>query len=137
VIAVGAPAIGTFAMVSPLAITGDGIRQASRSVVRKGDSIPTSQRSKEQGERFDTHARHNARPARSLGLFAVQTVERPTHCEWRPSPYDNNIDSPGVVRQQGRQSIMHTTVKWGTCSLFLRQRNPNKPMVQCNSTRMT
>jgi hypothetical protein len=54
VIAVGAPAIGTFAMVSPLAITSDGIRQASRSVVRKGDSIPTSQRSKEQGERFDT-----------------------------------------------------------------------------------
>jgi hypothetical protein len=27
--------------------------------------------------------------------------------------YDNNIDSPGVARQQGRRSIMHMTVKGG------------------------
>jgi hypothetical protein len=41
-ITTGAPIAGTFAMVSPLAITGDEAGQASRSVARKGDFYPNS-----------------------------------------------------------------------------------------------
>jgi hypothetical protein len=58
-----------------------------------------------------TNTRDNARRAKRLGLFTTQTVQRPTHYEWRPSPYDNNIGSLDVARQEGRRSIMHTSVK--------------------------
>jgi hypothetical protein len=58
-----------------------------------------------------THTLDSARRARYLNFFTVQTVQCPTHCEWGPSPYDNNIISHNVVRQQGRQCIMHMNVK--------------------------
>jgi hypothetical protein len=51
-------------------------------------------------------------------FFAVQTMQCPTHYEWVLSPYDNNIDSPDMVRQQGRRFILHTTVKGVRVSCF-------------------
>jgi hypothetical protein len=67
---------------------------------------------------LSSHARDNAQHARCLGLFTVQIVQCPTHYEWGPSPYDNNIDSPDVARQQGRRSITRTTVKGVRVSCF-------------------
>jgi hypothetical protein len=51
-------------------------------------------------------------------------VQRLTHCEWGPSLYGNNIISPGVARQQGRWSIMHTTVKGVCVSYFFDEGTP-------------
>jgi hypothetical protein len=144
VIAMGAPTTETFAMVSPTSHRG---RQNKVSFKIGGgerrflSQLVKDQKSKANGSTpcclyhrgkskrpFGTHARDNAWCARHHDLFVVQTVQCPTHCEWRLSMYDNNIDSPGMVRLQRRRSIMHTIVKGGACSLFLQQRNPNKPM---------
>jgi hypothetical protein len=51
---------------------------------------------------FGTHIRDSAWRARRLGLFTIQSTQRPTHYEWGPSPHINNVYPPGVARQQGR-----------------------------------
>jgi hypothetical protein len=60
---------------------------------------------------FGTYARDTAQCARHLNPFATQATQPPTDCEWGPSPHVNNVDPPGVVRQQGRRAITPTILK--------------------------
>jgi hypothetical protein len=81
--------------------------------------------------RLKTRTQDNARCARRLSLFTVQNMQTPTHCEWGSSPYDNNIDAPGMVRQQGRRSSTHTTVKGMCVSSFFNKGIPTSQ--QCDA----
>jgi hypothetical protein len=67
---------------------------------------------------LETHAWDSARHTKRLGLFSIQAMQRPTHCEWGPSPYIQNIDPPSVVRQQGGQVVKPTISRRmrGPCS---------------------
>jgi hypothetical protein len=75
--------------------------------------IPTPERSEGQGGQFDTSLftskkktevmAQNPRQdiawcARHLDLFIIQTVQRPTHCEWGSSLYDSKEGGPSHTR---------------------------------------
>jgi hypothetical protein len=51
---------------------------------------------------FEIHAQDNARRARCLSFFTIQTTQCPTRCEWGLNLHINNIDPPSVAGQQGR-----------------------------------
>jgi hypothetical protein len=153
VIVAGAPTTRTFTAMSPTSHYGQWHRMSFKISSEGRQSL--SQHAEDQKSKvssltphylyhrrklklqFITHTRDNVWRARHFGLFAIQAMQRPTHCEWGPNPYDNDIDPPNKVRQQGRRPIMPMTVEGARVFLFRQQRDPNKPMVWPNSTRTT
>jgi hypothetical protein len=131
VIMVGAPITGTFAMVSPT--SHHGRRSKASFKIGGGERQFPSQLTEDQKSKvssltphclyhrgklkhpFGTHAWDNARCPRCFRFFAIQTAQRPTHCEWGSNPHVNNVDPPGVVRQQGRWATNSCGV-CGPCS---------------------
>jgi hypothetical protein len=129
VIVVGAPAVGMFAMVSPTSHDGRWSR-ASFKIGGKERQFPSHLAEDEKSKvsdlapyclnhrgklkrSFRTHTRDNARCTRRLSFFTIQTVQRPTRCEWGSNPHVKNVDPPGMVRQQGTRA----TTSRGVCGL--------------------
>jgi hypothetical protein len=131
VITTGAPAIGMFTMVSP---TGHHGQQSRESFNISGEERQFSsqliedQKSKVSDSAphylyhrgklklpFRTNAQDNAQHARRLGFFVIQTAQHRTRCERGSNPHVNNVDQPGVARQQGRQATTSRGVH-GPCS---------------------
>jgi hypothetical protein len=69
-----------------------------------------------------------------FGLFAIQAMQHPTHCEWGSGLYDNGNDPPDEVARQGGQSITRTTAKGAHDSYCPQQINLNKPRARRNYT---
>jgi hypothetical protein len=127
VIVAGAPTIRTSATIfttchhgqwcrMSLKIRGEGRRFLSQLLEGRKGKVGGSasrylHRRRKLTRQLGTRARDNVQHARHLSHFVVQTVQCPTHCEWISSPYDRNIDSPGVAWQRERRSITHTIVK--------------------------
>jgi hypothetical protein len=131
-IAVGAPTIRTFAVISPTSHHSNGAGRASRSVARKGDFCPNSLKIKRARRAVRHLAIYTVGASRSghsepkseivrdmlgaLAFFVIQATQCLTHCEWGLSPHVNIFDPPGMVRQQGRRAITPTTLR-GVCGL--------------------
>jgi hypothetical protein len=108
----GLPTQGRLPWFPPVAIIGNGVGRASRSVVRKGYFCPSSLEiaiarrevhhltiytTQKLKHPFKIHVWDSAMCARRLGPFAPQAAQHPTHCELGLGPHVNNADLPSVA----------------------------------------
>jgi hypothetical protein len=133
-IAVGAPAASTFAVISPTSHHGQWcvatfkINGEERQFLSQ---LAEDQKSKVSASAprylyrwgkpkwpFGTHAWDSAQRTKRLGHFTIQAAQHPTHYEWGLNPHVHNVDPPSVVRQKGRRVVTPTISRrmCGPCS---------------------